>query len=93
MLTDIAYNYSNCFVFKVNPCRGQPYLYMDSVVGIATRCELDGSNPGVTIFLDQYRLFPRPTHPLVQWVPGLYSMGKANEAWCLPFSPYSAEVE
>jgi len=89
----IAYNYSNCCVSKGNPCGGQSCSYMDSVVGIATRCGLDGSNSGVTMFLDQYRPFPRPTHPLVQWVLGLFPRGKAKYVWCLPSSPYSAEVE
>jgi hypothetical protein len=93
MLKHVAYSYSNYYVFKGSPFRGQSYSYMDIVVGIATRCGLDGSNPGRTIFLDPYRPFPRLNHPVVQWVPGVVSRGKASEAWCLPSSPYSAEFE
>ena len=93
MLQHVACNYSNYYVFKGNPFRGRSYSYMDIVVGKATRCGLDRSILGGTVFLDQYRPFPRRSHSLVQWVPGFYSRGKAKEAWCLPSSPYSAEVE
>jgi hypothetical protein len=78
MLQQVACNYSNCWVFKDNAFRGRSCSYMDIVVGIATRCGLEGSNPGGTIFLDQYRPFPRRSHPLVQWVPGFFFKGKAN---------------
>jgi hypothetical protein len=52
----------------------------DTVVGIATRYELDG--PGWwRDFLDSSRPAPRPTQPPVQWVPGLFSLCKAAGAW------------
>ena len=55
----------------------------DSVVGVATRYGMDGSE-----FEPQWgqdfpypsRPAPRPTQPLIKWVPSLFSGGKAAGA-------------
>jgi hypothetical protein len=56
----------------------------DSVVGIATRYELDGPRIESRCGRD----FPHPsgpalgpTQPPIQWVPGLFPGGKAAGAW------------
>jgi hypothetical protein len=56
----------------------------DSSVGIALRYGLDG--PGIEStwgrdFQHPSRPTVRPTHPPVQWVPGLFPGGKATGAW------------
>jgi hypothetical protein len=59
-------------------------LGRDSIVGIATRYELDG--PGIESlwgwdFPQPSRPALGPTQPPVQWVPGLFPGGKAAGAW------------
>jgi hypothetical protein len=56
----------------------------DSLVGIATRCGLEGT--GIESWWR--RDFPLPSSPAVgptqpptQWVPGLFPGGKTAEAW------------
>ena len=55
----------------------------DSSVGIETRYGLDGagieSRQGRD-FPHSYRPFLRPTHPPLQWVPGVFPGGKAAGA-------------
>ena len=68
----------------------------DSSVGIATRYGLDG--PGIESRWGQD--YPHPSRPAlgptqlpIQWVPGLFSGGKAAGAWRWPPTPSSAEVK
>jgi hypothetical protein len=61
-----------------------------SSVGIATGYGLDGL--GIESWLRRHfsrtsRPARGPTHPPVQWVPGL-SWGKAVRAWCWPPTPF-----
>ena len=68
----------------------------DSVVSIATRYGVDG--PGFEFRLG--RDFPHSskpalghTQPHLQWAPGLFSGGKAAEAWLRPPTPSRTEVK
>jgi hypothetical protein len=55
---------------------------MDSVVGVAAHCGLDGSNPGGTIFSGPIQTGPK-AHPTSGTVGNrFFSRGKAAEAWC-----------
>jgi hypothetical protein len=68
----------------------------DSVVSIATRCELDGRGSnlgGGEIFRSRPDRDSRPTKPPVQWVPGLFSGGKAAGYEADRSSVPSAEVK
>jgi hypothetical protein len=76
------------------PC--QHNVDRDSSVGIGTSCGLDGPE----IESRWGRDFPYPSRPAlgptqlpIQWVPGLCSRGRAAGAWCLPHTPFFAEVK
>jgi hypothetical protein len=71
------------------------FIGLSTRAGIATRYGLEG--PGIEF--RWWRDFPHPSRPAlgptqspIQWVPGLFSGGKAAGAWRWPPTPSSAEV-
>ena len=71
-----------CCVLKL--CNNIKLMGPDSSVGIANRYELDG--PGIESrwgrdFPNPFRSSLGPTHPPIQWVPGVIPGGKAVRAW------------
>ena len=74
------------------------YIYVgpDSSVDVATRYVLDG--PGIESrwgwdFPHLSRPALGPTQPPIQWVPVLFSGGKAAGAWRWPITPSSVKVK
>ena len=68
------------------------FIYMGrySSVGLATRYGVDG--PGIERRWGRDNPHPSrpalgPTHPSIQWVPGLFAGGKAVGTWRLPPTP------